>query len=967
MAKELIKKWREYFKKKLNSGYSFSQIKEEFLKVGYQPETIDTLIRDYKKSVATKKRSNVVSVFFLIMIFLFSWFFIRPEDTGKVVSIIGAGTGETYYVDSINGNNNNNGLSTGSPFQTLSYALTFLNDGDILYVMAGNYTTTTSFDFSNKNLNSAVIIAGYPGTRPLVKANIQGFEHPSANTWTNISNKTLNMWTSSYTTSEPTFIAYYKDSNQSLFSYNTYSQIFNTSKPEGVYYNSSNSKLIVRFSDMSKNPNLLSLIISNNNILNINNVKGNGIIVANLSFEGGIKCIYVTNSNNMIIENVVCHSALKGIDVRSSSNTTITKSEIFMVPGNFSWKDMKLSLMETSALYLQDDYDDLNITSNIVYGYFNGILTYSTSIGKFLNAEVTSNRVFDIYDDAIEIEDFCNGADYHHNNISDVFVGFSLSPAQAEEKRCHIYNNLIITNKSVRWDNSGTYFAGECFKIIDNLPAGYMDYTKNTCIGRGVYTTSGSSNSQKESTWKDNIFYSKNQKLLEKSGLSSQGVFYDYNLYYREDAGAIFQYWNSDSDTTQFSSLIAATSSSLWNGNWDLHSRNIDPLFIDVVRANFKPIESSPACTMSSIGSYVGAIPCVVEVTVNVTVNTTNSTNQTIPNNPPTLEMPMLIASDYPKNTTNASLLCLNQSSDDLDGDSITFIYHWFKNLALAPEFNNINNISSDNTQVNDTWTCQITPFDGIDYGLPINSTTILIFPDTTEITLNETNSTNQTAPNNPPTLEMPMLIASDYPSNTTNASLLCLNQSFQDLDGDPILFIYHWFKNLVLTPEFNNINNISSDNTQVNDTWTCQITPFDGIDYGLPINSTAILIFPDTTPEIILNETNSTNSSETQATAPGRSGGGGGGGSSGGSSVQQPTQDKPVNKTINAKDIELSQDNADENSNEPISKNEDVNANTEHPEPLTKEEETLLAYLTPLFASLSLIAFVLYFLLKKY
>lgn len=470
---------------------------------------------------------------------------------------------------------------------------------------------------------------------------------------------------------------------------------------------------------MSFNPNLISLMISNSNVMNINNAKGKGLVLSNLAFEGGSKCLYITASDNMLIENIVCHSAIKGLDIRSSSNATVRNSEIFLVPGNFSWKDMKQSLMETSAMFLQDNYDDLNITSNKIYGYFNGILTYSTTTGKFLNAEVSYNSIYDIYDDAIEIEDFCNGADYHHNNISDVFVGFSLSPAQAAEKRCHLYNNLVIPNKLLRWDNYGTTYTGECFKIVDNLPAGYMDYTKNTCIGRGVYTTSGNSNTQRNSTWKDNLFYSKNNKLLEKSGLSSQGVYYDYNLYLRQDGGAIFQYWNSDSNTAQFTTLAAAKASSLWDGSWDINSKNMDPLFTDANNGNYKPLQNSPACNMSSTGSYVGAFPCLNQPD--------EEQPQPVPNQPPTQEQPLLIASDFPLNSTDADLTCLNQSSADPEDDIIINRYRWYMDNSAMPEFENLTDVASNNTLPGQTWKCEVTPFDGEIYGIPMNSSSLII------------------------------------------------------------------------------------------------------------------------------------------------------------------------------------------------------------------------------------------------
>ncbi len=53
--------------------------------------------------------------------------------------VLGAGQGTTYYV-SVNGSDNNNGTSTGSPLRYITTAVSKLQPGDTVFVMNGTYT-----------------------------------------------------------------------------------------------------------------------------------------------------------------------------------------------------------------------------------------------------------------------------------------------------------------------------------------------------------------------------------------------------------------------------------------------------------------------------------------------------------------------------------------------------------------------------------------------------------------------------------------------------------------------------------------------------------------------------------------------------------------------------------------------------------------------------------------------------------
>ncbi|MEM2131614.1 MAG: right-handed parallel beta-helix repeat-containing protein, partial [Candidatus Woesearchaeota archaeon] len=461
----------------------------------------------------------------------------------------------TYYVDSNKGSDSNNGLSINSAFKTIDYAASKLNNNDILYIMNGTYYLDSKIRYEFKNFGNT-IISGYPNHKPTIKQNIHQFENPSSGTWIK-SNEAGNIWYTVYDSPNNMFIAQYSDTKTSLLTYESFTEFKNLNKPDGIYYDSASNKLYIKFKDTSKNPNNIRLIISKEIAFELYDV--DGLTIANLSIIGATRCINVDASSNINIEGITCLGSFFGISVKTSRNVKINKNTAYMKRDpSFTYYDMKNRPYETTGIFLQDNYEGIVVKNNKVYGHFNGILVYSTSKGKHSNIDVSYNTIYDIYDDGLEIEDYCNGGKFHNNDIKDTFVGVSLSPADASEKRCFLTDNLIIPNKAIKWDSSGAIYEGECYKIISPGLMQNWNVSKSTCIGRGVYSIEYESSPQRNNIWENNIFYSTDQKLILKSGLSGNGVYYNNNLYYRTDGGVIFQYWNSDSNNREFFSLSDA-------------------------------------------------------------------------------------------------------------------------------------------------------------------------------------------------------------------------------------------------------------------------------------------------------------------------------------------------------------------------------------------------------------------------
>lgn len=612
MSKETIKKWHSYFTKSLERGHTWNKIRLDLiLKHRYKASLVEKLIYNYRieRAIKEKKRQRLairVAASLLIIMFMLP-FLLKPSILGMVIG----GPPVTYYVDAVNGNDANDGLSVGTAYKTFDKLLSVISDGDTGYLLDGTYYKSNGFTLSNKVLSAEILITAYPGARPILTTRIPDFDTASNNKWTNLGN---GLWRADYSSTIDNiyWVGAYTTTEVSLFSHSSLSSLSDAAKPEGIFFDKANSKLYLRLNDLSANPNNIPLSISNTNILSINNVKGAQLEISNLTIQWGSKGIYVYGSDKVTMSNNIIKGGSKPIDVRNSRNIYIHRNIVFMIQGNdWTWQDdTKSSLMETSALWLQNNYEGFEVSNNDIYGHFNGIMVNSDSTGEFRDIKVHDNYVHDIMDDGIEIESYCNGGEFYNNTVSDAFVAISLSPADAAEKKCLVYNNILIADKLVKWDHAGTFYTGECYKIISDNGCQNFNFTQNTCVGKGLYTTTSRYDTQNSNIWKNNIFYSTNSKLLEKSGLASANVFYDYNLYYRKESGSIFSYWNNDNNANQYSTLTAAKASTNWDGKWDIHSQQANPLFVDAANGDFRPQEGSPACTMSSTGSYVGALPC---------------------------------------------------------------------------------------------------------------------------------------------------------------------------------------------------------------------------------------------------------------------------------------------------------------------------------------------------------------------
>jgi hypothetical protein len=82
-------------------------------------------------------------------------------------TLLGPSTGTTYYVDGTNGNDSNDGLSTGTAFQTISKGISVLAAGNTLFVRGGTYTENPVITKVGTSANP-ITIQNYIGETPIL-------------------------------------------------------------------------------------------------------------------------------------------------------------------------------------------------------------------------------------------------------------------------------------------------------------------------------------------------------------------------------------------------------------------------------------------------------------------------------------------------------------------------------------------------------------------------------------------------------------------------------------------------------------------------------------------------------------------------------------------------------------------------------------------------------------------------------
>ena len=219
-----------------------------------------------------------------------------------------------------------------------------------------------------------------------------------------------------------------------------------------------------------------------------------------------------------------------------------------------------------------------------------------------------------------------------------------------------------------------------------------------------------------------------------------------------------------------------------------------------------------------------------------------NSTSLIIQNSAPIHTIPSITSNDEHKRL-NGTLTCSNQSTLDLDMDTVSNFAKWYKNNILIETAINLTTLSVGNYTKGDNLTCEITPNDGY-----INGTSL--------------NSTNFTVLNAAPLLNNSLQIV---PWDEDTSATINLLNGFVDIDDDNMTYNFTDLSNIAISVD--------------NNTGVATLTPdqdFNGVRYVIFFAFDGINLTSSNNVTLTVNDVQ-------EPSSGGTTGGGGGGGGSGG------------------------------------------------------------------------------------
>jgi len=193
------------------------------------------------------------------------------------------------------------------------------------------------------------------------------------------------------------------------------------------------------------------------------------------------------------------------------------------------------------------------------------------------------------------------------------------------------------------------------------------------------------------------------------------------------------------------------------------------------------------------------------------------STAVTVQNTPPSIGLVRLRPETaYTETVVTAEALAWFDSDDDPE----RFVYQWFVDgNLLTGEIRT--SLPASATTKNQIIRAVVTPFDGQDYGTPLEATI-----------------TVQNTPPLPPRVR----VGPAAPVAAENLSCTIVADSI-DADNDPVSYTYAWKKNGQLTSETSSV--VQASETTELEVWTCEVTPYDGTNAGSLAADTTIIRRP--------------------------------------------------------------------------------------------------------------------------
>lgn len=509
-----------------------------------------------------------------------------------------------------------------TPWCSFQSIVTNITDGDDFQVHGGVYNDENGFTFQNLNFSTMTKIRCSEGDECLITQIGRGWNITPSGKWTNVTTDKGNTWkATAFTTSFSSLHITRLDTNESFFIYDDdYHKFFlvtnleafnNSDNPAGAFFNTTTDYLYLRFEDVTDNPNNIPIGISKQIgaivLENVTNLTITGFTFKFAKYGLNVRyCHHCNFSNNEI------QAGLGSIKIHHSDNTIISDSILYsVVMEDYPWYWQTINGIN---MYL--GYENIRIESNSLHRFFDGMSIVGNPYVPGRNYKdliIKNNDIQIIFDDGLEIEGQHNNATISNNNISSAFVGISLIPLNSSQGTSHFNDNIILINRSTYWNSTKGYVYGRCYKGGVNTLSQNLSLKRNTCYGTG-YGATMVDKVQRSINFSDNLFVNNGSTIIEYTGASEYGNFWDYNLYYHPNMSkTLFSHYNNLSYAGNYITIEQALNSSDWPGNWDLNSKNISPgidLYYKITSLEQLRPTSGEVCTMSSTGSYVGAMAC---------------------------------------------------------------------------------------------------------------------------------------------------------------------------------------------------------------------------------------------------------------------------------------------------------------------------------------------------------------------
>ncbi len=198
------------------------------------------------------------------------------------------------------------------------------------------------------------------------------------------------------------------------------------------------------------------------------------------------------------------------------------------------------------------------------------------------------------------------------------------------------------------------------------------------------------------------------------------------------------------------------------------------------------------------------AVTCIATPTDGTDSGTSQSDSVTILNTAPSITDVSVTDPAY----TNTTITCTPGGWNDIDGDSAGYSYAWFNNDDII-NGETSSTLADSNFVKTETITCQVTPDDGDDTGIPLNDSVTIL--------------------NTAPYLTANPILNTTSPY--TNDILMCNSGTYYDEDGDSeAASYYRWFENSVeITGEDTNTLDLSLPGLDKTDVINCEQKVSDG------------------------------------------------------------------------------------------------------------------------------------------